>query len=107
MTATTASVQFAGGGVAEVQSSLRLTGGSYVTCYTYDDHAPILGIDDAHVKVSITVPDTRQVTADDVTWARLLAAAVTRYVTELEQLAAANRESPAGSGPGAAPGQAA
>jgi hypothetical protein len=45
--------------------------------------------------VSITVPDTSQVTADDVTWARLLAAAVTRYVTELEQLAAANRESAA------------
>ena len=50
--------------------------------------------------MSITVPDTRQVTADDVTWARLLAEAVTRYVTELEKLAAADRESPAG--PGAA-----
>jgi hypothetical protein len=105
MTATSASAQFAAGGVAEVQSSLRLTGGSYVTCYTYDDQAPILGIDDAHVKVSITVPDTSRVTPDDVTWARLLAGAVSRYVTELEKLAAVNRESPAGSG--AAPGQAA
>jgi hypothetical protein len=105
MTATSASVQIATGGVVEVQSSLRLTGDSYVNCYTYDDQAPILGIDDAHVKVSITVPDTSQVTADDVTWARLLAAAVTRYVTELEKLVAATRESPAG--PGAAPGQAA
>ena len=105
MTATSASVQFATGGVVEVQSSLRLTGNSYINCHTYDDHAPILGIDDAHVKVSITVPDTSQVTADDVTWARLLAEAVTRYVTELEQLAAANHESPAD--PGAAPGQAA
>ena len=105
MTATSASVSYTTGGVAEVQSSLRLTGGSYISCYTYDDHAPILGIDDAHVKVSITVPDTSQVTADDVAWARLLAGAVTRYVTELEQLAAANRENPAA--PGAAPGQAA
>jgi hypothetical protein len=105
MTATSASVQFGTGGVVGVQSSLRLTGDSYVTCYTYDDRAPILGIDDAHVKVSITVPDISRVTADDVTWARLLAAAVTRYVAELEQLATADRESPAG--PGAAPGQAA
>jgi hypothetical protein len=104
MTATSASVQFATGGVVEVNSSLRLTGDSYVTCYTYDDQAPILGIDDAHVKVSITVPDTRQVTADDLTWARLLAKAVNQYLAELEKLAAAN-QSPAG--PGAAPGRAA
>jgi hypothetical protein len=105
MTATSASVQFGTGGVAEVQSSLRLTGDSYVTCYTYDDQAPILGIDDAHVKVSITVPDTSHVTADDLTWARLLAKAVNQYVTELEKLAAADRERPAD--PSAAPGQAA
>jgi hypothetical protein len=104
MTATSASVQFAAGGVAGVQSSLRLTGDSYVTCYTYDDRAPILGIDDAHVKVSITVPDTSHVTVDDLTWARLLAKAVNQYLAELEKLAAAN-QSPAG--PGAAPGQAA
>ncbi|MGO8888507.1 MAG: hypothetical protein ACLP8X_12350 [Streptosporangiaceae bacterium] len=104
MTATSASVQFTSGGVVEVQSSLRLTGNTWINCYTYDDHAPILGIDDAHVKVSITVPDTSHVTADDVTWARLLAEAVARYVTELEQLAV-NRESPAD--PGAASGQAA
>ena len=105
MTATSASVQFATGGVVEVQSSVRLTGDTYVNCYTYDDHAPILAVSDAHVTVSITVPDTSQVTADDVTWARLLAKAVTRYVKELEQLAAANRERP--SDPGAPSGQAA
>jgi hypothetical protein len=105
MTATSASVQFATGGVVEVQSSLRLTGDTYVNCYTYDDHAPILSIDDAHVTVSITVPDTSHVTADDVTWARLLAKAVNQYLAELEQLAAANRESPGD--PGAASGQAA
>ena len=37
MTATSASVRFGTGGVAGVQSSLRLTGDSYITCYTYDD----------------------------------------------------------------------
>ena len=105
MTATSASVSYTTGGVAEVQSSLRLTGNSYINCYTYDEHAPILGIDDAHVKVSITVPDTSQVTADDLTGARLLAKAVSRYVAELEQLAAADCESPAD--PGASSGQAA
>ena len=105
MTATSASVQFATGGVVEVQSSLRLTGDSYVNCFTYDDQAPILSVSDAHVTVSITVPDTSQVTADDLTWARLLAKAVTRYVTELEQFAVASRERP--SGPGAPSGQAA
>ena len=88
MTATSASVQFATGGVVEVQSSLRLTGDTYVNCFTYDDQAPILSVSDAHVTVSITVPDTSQVTADDLTWARLLAKAVTRYVAELEKLAA-------------------
>jgi len=103
MTATSASVQFATGGVVEVQSSLRLTGDAFIRCYTYADQAPILGIDDAHVKVSITVPDTSRVTADDVAGARLLAEAVSQYVAELELCA--DRESPAG--PGTAPEQAA
>ena len=98
MTATSASVRFATGGVVEVQSSLRLTGDSYVNCFTYDDQAPILGIDDAHVNVSITVPDTSQVTADDLTWARLLAKAVTRYVAELEKLAALDDKAAADTG---------
>ena len=65
--ATSASVQFAANGAAEVQCArLHLTGRSFVTCHTYDDRAPILAIDDAHVQVSITVPDTRQVTEEDV-----------------------------------------
>ena len=107
MTATSASVSYTTGGVAEVQSSLRLTGNSYINCYTYGDHAPILGIDDAHVKVSLTVPDTSQVTGQDVAVARHLADAVARYVAELEQLAATKCESPGASDSGAASGQAA
>jgi hypothetical protein len=55
--------------------------------------ASILPLDDAHVQVSITVPDTRLVNDEDLAVARMLADAVARYVAELEQLAAANRES--------------
>jgi hypothetical protein len=91
--ATSASVQFGAGGAARVESRLHLTGRSYIDCYTYDDIAPILALDDAHVQVSITVPDTRLVNDEDVAVACKLAEAVARYVAELEQLAAANRES--------------
>ena len=96
--ATSAQVQFGAGGAARVESRLHLTGRSYIDCYTYDDIAPILALDDAHVQVSITVPDTRLVTDEDVAVARKLAGAVARYVAELEQLAAANRESTADPG---------
>src|SRR5271157_1055191 len=103
--ATSASVQFAANGPAEVCSRLHLTGRTFISCHTYDDRAPILAIDDAHVQVSIAVPDTRRVTEEDVAVARQLAKVVSQYVTELEQLAAADRQSPAD--PGAASGQAA
>jgi len=88
MTATDARVWFGSGGVAKVESSLRLTGHSYLYCHTYDDHAPILSVTDEHVTVSIAVPDTDQVTAEDLAVARELADTVARYVTELEKLAA-------------------
>jgi hypothetical protein len=80
-----------------VQSRLHLTGHTYINCYTYDDRAPIPGIDDAHVQVSITVPDSARVTEEDVTRARKLREAVARYATELEKLADAHRESAADS----------
>jgi hypothetical protein len=92
MTVTSASVRFDHDGPAEVESFLRLTGRTYIRCHTYPDHAPILGIDDAHVRVSLTVPDPERVTEDDVATARLLAKAADQYVAELEQLAAANRD---------------
>ena len=102
---TQACVKFDVDGPARVEAFIRLNDRSHIYCHTYGESAPILAIDDAHVQVSFTVPDTRQVTGEDLAWARLLAEAATRYVAELEQLAAANRESPAG--PGAASGQAA
>ncbi len=41
--------------------------------------------------ISITVPGRDQVTADDLTMARLLADAAGQYAAELEKFAAANR----------------
>jgi hypothetical protein len=92
MTATSASVRFGTGGTAEVQSAVHLAGSSRISCYIYDDIAPILAIDDAHVKVSVTVPDRDQVTAEDLTRGRLLAEAVSRYVAELERRAGMSRQ---------------
>jgi hypothetical protein len=105
MTATSASVRFGANGVTGVESFIRLTGRTYIDCHTYQDSAPILAIDDAPAKVSMTVPDPARVTEDDVATARQLAQAVAEYVAELEQLAAATRHSAAGPGDGA--GQAA
>jgi hypothetical protein len=89
---TTAYVHFGPGGAAEVNSTVRLTGSSHIQCCVYPDSAPVLVIDDAHVRMSVTVPDPGQVTTDDVTWGRLLAEAVGRYVAELERRAAATRD---------------
>jgi hypothetical protein len=91
---TSAEVQFAPDGVIKVDSFVRLTGNTYIDCYTYDDCAPILAIRDGHVIVSVSVPDTAQVTAEDVQWGRSLADAVARYVAGLEQRAA-NQDSAA------------
>ena len=101
MTATSASVRFGQDGVTEVQSFIRLTGRTYIRCHTYGDSAPILAIDDAPARVSMTVPDPARVSEDDVATARQLAKAVAEYVAELEQLAAATRHSGAGPGDGA------
>ena len=105
MTATSASVRFGPDGVTGVESFVRLTGRTYICCHTYGDTAPILAIDDAPADISMTVPDPDGVTEDDVATARQLAQAVAEYVAELEQLAAATRQSAAGAGDGA--GQAA
>jgi len=93
--ATTASVKFGTTGVAEVESRLHPTGRTFIDCYTYDDSTPILAIDDRHVKVSLSVPESGRVTDEDVAVARQLAGAVAKYAAELEKLAAANRESAA------------
>ena len=87
---TSAEVRFGPGGVIKVDSFVRLTGSTAIDCYTYDDCAPILAIRDGHVIVSVSVPDTAQVTAEDVQWGRSLADAVARYAAGLEQRAASN-----------------
>jgi hypothetical protein len=94
--ATSASVKFGAGQLTAVDSSFRLTGRTYIDCYTYDDRPPILAVTDAHVSVSVTVPDSSQVTEEDVTCARLLAETVALYVAELERRAALERESTEG-----------
>ena len=66
---STASVQFDQGGPAEVSVTVRLNGGSRIYCHTYADSAPILSVVDEHVRMSVSVPDPDQVTADDVTGA--------------------------------------
>jgi hypothetical protein len=85
---TAAEVRFGPDAITEVSSFVRLTGRTNILCCTYPDTAPILSVDDAHVRISVTVPDPGQVTAEDVQQGRLLAEAVARYVTELEQRAA-------------------
>ena len=94
---STASVQFDPGGPAEVSATVRLNGRSRLYCHRYEDSAPILSITDAHVRMSVSVPDPDQVTGQDIEHARQLAALVARYVTELEHLAEAS--------PDAEPGQ--
>jgi len=104
MTQTSASIRFGANGEATVQSYVRLTASTCIRCCTYEDAAPILTIQDGAADITITNPGQGEVTEEDVRLGRQLADAVTRYVAELEKLAA-NRESPAD--PGAASGQAA
>ena len=105
MTVTSASVRFGPDGVTGVESFVRLTGSTYIRCCLYDDIAPILTVQDAHVDISITVPDPARVTEEDVTVGRLLAEAVGQYVAELERRVSPGREDMAAAGDGA--GQAA
>jgi hypothetical protein len=93
---SSASVRFGQDQETEVDSSLHLTGGTYIYCHTYDDHPPILSITDTHVKVSVTVPESARVTDQDLACARRLAEAAARYVAELEKCAASDGENAAG-----------
>jgi hypothetical protein len=87
---TAAEVRFGPDAITEVSSFVRLTGRTHIMCCTYPDSAPILSVDDAHVRITVTVPDPRLVTAEDVQQGRVLAEAVARYVAELEHRAASN-----------------
>jgi hypothetical protein len=85
-------VRFGPDGMAEVDASARLGSGSRIYCHLYDDAAPALSVIDAHVRMSISVPDPDCVTAQDVALARELAEAVARYVAELDRLAAVTQD---------------
>ena len=88
MTATQAVIRLSADGAIRVEPFIRLTGHTHILCCTYDDCAPILAIDDGTVSLSVTVPDTAQVTGEDLERGRVLADAVARYVAGLEQRAA-------------------
>jgi hypothetical protein len=88
MTTTQATIRLGADGAIRVEPFIRLTGHTHILCCTYEDSAPILAIDDGTVSLSVTVPDTAQVTGEDLKWGRALADAVARYVAGLEQRAA-------------------
>ena len=96
--ASDAYVRFGCDGVAGVDATARLNGLSHVYCHLYPDSAPVLSVTDAHLRLSVSVPDPGQVTEDDVTWGRRLAEAVAQYVAELERRVALTGDSAAGSG---------
>jgi hypothetical protein len=98
--ASSASVQFGPGQVTGVDSCLYPIGSTTISCHSYDDRPPILAITDAHVKVTVSVPDPDRVTEQDLTCARRLAEAAARYVTELEKCTATDGESMADPGAG-------
>ena len=88
MTATQATIRLSADGAIRVEPFIRLTATTHINCHVYGDSAPILAIDDGTVSLSVTVPDTAQVTGEDLERARVLADAVARYVAGLEQRAA-------------------
>ena len=53
------------------------------------DQPPILSVDDRHVSVTVSVPDSGRVSPEDVETARRLADAVAVYIAELETRMAA------------------
>ena len=87
MTATS-EVRFSADGTAKVQSYVRLTDSTWIRCCTYDDHGPILVIQDGPAEITITNPGQGEVTEVDVRFGRMLVEAVTLYAAELEKHAA-------------------
>jgi hypothetical protein len=79
----------------QVDASLRLTGSSHIQCSTYPDRPAILSVNDAHVSVSVTVPDPAKVTVDDLDVAVRLAEALADYIADLRGRMAAQDEAAA------------
>ena len=97
MTATSASVQFAAAAWPRSSPTLRLTGQHLHPAATPTTITRRSWRSRTRTSTSRSpVPDTGQVTEEDVTFGRLLAKAVNQYVAELEKLAAADHE-PGGS----------
>ena len=86
---TVTSIRLYPKGGIRVDAALRLTGDSFIACHTYTGNPPILHVEDAHVSVSIHVPDPKHVTADDVAQVHRLADALARYIAELDTHVAA------------------
>jgi hypothetical protein len=84
-----ASVRFSPQGAAQVDASLRISGGTFIYCHTYQTEPPILSVKDRHVSVTLTVPDRDTITSGDLDTARRLAYAVAAYIAELETRMAA------------------
>jgi hypothetical protein len=79
-----ASVRFSPEGAAQVDASLRISGGTFIYCHTYPAEPPILSVKDRHVSITVTIPDSGRVTPEDLDTARRLADAVAAYIAELE-----------------------
>ena len=84
MIPTSAYIKFRPDGVAAVDAGLRLSGASFIMCCAYPDRPPIMSVDDRHVSVTVTVPDSGRVTGEDLETARRLADALAVYIAELE-----------------------
>ena len=84
MTASTAHLTIRDEGLTGVDATIRLTPGTFIRCCLYDDRPAILALDDGPAHIAVTVPDPEHVTADDLAAARDLAAAVTKYLSDLE-----------------------
>jgi hypothetical protein len=85
MIPTTAYVYYRPDGPAQVDASLRLTGNSHIQCSTYENRPAILSVTDAHVSVSVTVPDPATVTIEDLDVAVRLAEALADYIADLRR----------------------
>jgi hypothetical protein len=82
-------VRFSSDGPPGVDASLRVSDRTFIHCCIYPADAPILSVQDAHVSVSVSVPDRHKVTPGDLDTARRLADAVAAYIAELEARMAA------------------
>jgi hypothetical protein len=81
---TVTSIRVYSTGGIQVDAALRLSGDSFISCCIYTDHPPVLHCEDAHVSVSVSPPDPKRVTADDVAQAHRLADALAAYIADLE-----------------------